>query len=155
MRPVPAPIASFLAHRVIAVVGVARDGNSPANAILLKLRAAGRTAYAVNPNAGEIGGERCWPDVGSLPEPAGGAVIVTRPEVAAGVVRQCAAAGVRDVWLHRSFGQGSVSEEAVRECERLGLGCIAGACPMMYVAPVDFGHACIRWFLDWRGRLPA
>jgi hypothetical protein len=31
------------------------------------------------------------------------------------VVRECADLGIRHVWLHRSFGQGSVAEEAVGE----------------------------------------
>jgi uncharacterized protein len=155
MKTLPLAVAAFLDHRVIAVAGVSRDGRSPANAILKKLRAEGRTVFAVNPNASEIGGERCWPDVLSLPEPAGAAVIVTTPAVAAVVVRQCAGAGIRDVWLHRSFGAGSVSDEAVREAERLGLRCIAGGCPMMYAGRVDFGHACIRTILGWSGRVPS
>lgn len=155
MKPLPASVAGFLDHRVIAVVGVSRDGRSPANAILKKLRAEGRTVFAVNPNAAEIGGERCWPDVLSLPERAGGAVIVTKPSAAAGVVRQCAEAGIRDVWLHRSFGDGSFSAEAVGEAERLGLRCIAGGCPMMYAGRVDIAHRCVRWILGLQNRLPA
>jgi predicted CoA-binding protein len=151
----PPSITEFLEHRVIAVVGVSRGGRSPANAILKKLRAAGHTVYAVNPNAARIGNERCWPDVLSLPEQAGGAVIVTRPEAAAAVVRQCAEAGIRDVWLHRSFGQGSVSAEALGEGVRLGVRCIAGGCPMMYAGRVDLAHACFRAILRWGGRLPA
>jgi hypothetical protein len=154
MKALPSAVAGFLEHRVIAVVGVARDGRSPANAILKKLRDEGRTVFAVNPNAGEIGGEKCWPDVLSLPEPAGAAVIVTSPAVAAGVVRQCGEAGIRDVWLHRSIGQGSVSGEAVKEAERLGIRCISDGCPMMFAGRVDIAHRCIRWILNMQHRLP-
>ena len=154
MKAAPAPVARFLEHNVIAVVGVARDGRSPANAILKKLRAEGHTVFAVNPNAAEIGGEKCWPDVLSLPVRAGGAVIVTKPEVAAGVVGQCARAGIGDVWLHRSFGGGSVSDDAEREAERLGVRCIAGGCPMMYGDSADIAHRCIRWILGLRNRVP-
>jgi hypothetical protein len=74
--------------------------------------------------------------------------------VAAQVVRQCAELGIRQVWLHRSFGQGSVAEEAVRECERRGIRCLVGGCPMMYCEPVDFGHRCMRWVLKLQSRLP-
>jgi predicted CoA-binding protein len=155
MKTPPPAVAEFLGHRVIAVVGVSRDGRSPANAILKKLRAAGHTVYAVNPNATRIGDEQCWPGVRSLPEQAGGAVIVTKPAVAAAVVRQCAEAGIHDAWLHRSFGDGSVSAEALGEGERLGVRCIAGGCPMMYAGRVDIAHACIRTVLRWGGRLPA
>ena len=155
MKSLPKPVEAFLGHRIIAVVGVARDGRSPANAILKKLRSAGHTAYPVNPNAREIGGEPCWPDVLSTPEKAGAAVIVTKPGVAAGVVRQCAEAGIRDIWLHRSFGEGSVSADAVAEAERLGVRCIAGGCPMMYAGRPDVAHRCMRWILKLQKRVPS
>lgn len=54
----------------------------------------------------------------------------------------------------RGVSTGSVSDEAIRECERLGLTAIAGGCPLMYCEPVDFGHKCMRTILRWRGRLP-
>ena len=31
---------------------------------------------------------------------------------------------------------------------------LAGACPMMYGEGVDFGHACMRWFMKLTGGLP-
>jgi hypothetical protein len=31
---------------------------------------------------------------------------------------------------------------------------IPGACPMMYLAPVDVAHRCVRTVLGWFGRLP-
>jgi hypothetical protein len=69
-------------------------------------------------------------------------------------VRQCAEHAVPRVWLHRSFGAGSVSEEAVRECEQRGLEAIVGGCPLMYCEPVDLGHRCMRWWLGRGDRLP-
>ncbi len=155
MKTLPPAVAGFFRHGSIAVVGVSRTGRSPANAIVKKLRLAGHTVYPVNPNAGTVDGERCWPDLRSLPARAGAAVIVTRPEVSAGVVGECAEAGIRDVWLHRSFGEGSVSAEAVREAERRGVRCLAGGCPMMYAGKVDVAHACMRWILRMQHRLPA
>jgi uncharacterized protein len=71
-------------------------------------------------------------------------MMVTHPDMAAKVIRECADLGIRNVWLHRSFGQGSVSEEAVAECERHNINCLIGGCPMMYCEPVDFGHRCTR-----------
>jgi uncharacterized protein len=155
MKTLPPAVAGFFRHGTIAVVGVSRSGRSPANAIVKKLRLAGHTVYPVNPNAEIVDGERCWPDMRSLPDRPGAAVIVTRPDVAAGVVGQCADAGVRDVWLHRSFGPGSVSAEAVREAERRGVHCLAGGCPMMYCGKVDVAHACMRWILGLQKRLPS
>jgi uncharacterized protein len=61
---------------------------------------------------------------------------------------------VRQVWFHRSFGTGSVSGEAVRECNARRIQCIVGGCPLMYCEPVDLGHRCFRWWLRLRGRVP-
>jgi hypothetical protein len=42
----------------------------------------------------------------------------------------------------------------VRECEARGIHCIVGGCPLMFCDPVDFGHKCMRWWLQRRGRVP-
>ncbi len=71
-----------------------------------------------------------------------------------GVVRQCAEVGISRVWLHRSFGQGSVSDAAVEAGREYGIEVIAGGCPMMYCQPVDVAHKCMRWLLGVTGKLP-
>ena len=147
-------IEDFLAQKRIAVAGVSRDANQAANAVYKKLRGAGYRVYALNPSAQEVEGDPCYPDLKALPEKVDGIVISTPPEAADQIVRQCAEAGVSRVWLHRSFGTGSVSPTAVKFCEEKGISVIAGACPMMYCKPVDFGHACMRWALRLTGGLP-
>jgi hypothetical protein len=74
--------------------------------------------------------------------------------VACKVIDDCAAAGVKRVWLHRSFGPGSVSPEAVERCRRHRIQAIPGACPVMYCAPVDPGHKCMRFLARVTGKLP-
>ena len=80
--------------------------------------------------------------------------MVTSPQAALPIVQQCAEKGVRGVWLHRSFGTGSVSQEVEAACRSHGINCIAGGCPMMYCEPVDAGHRCMRWALRLLGRVP-
>lgn len=147
-------VAEFLALERIAVIGVSREGTSPANLIYRKLKGAGKRVVAVNPRAQQAEGDACYPDVASIPGGVDGAVIVTRPEVTASVVDACAASGVRHVWIHRSFGRGSVSAEAIERCRELGINVIPGGCPMMHCAPVDGGHACMRTLLRLTGGLP-
>ena len=81
-------------------------------------------------------------------------MVVTAPDAASEVVRQCAAAGVKQVWFHRAIDQGSLSKEAVAMCREQGITPIVGGCPMMYVAPVDVGHRCMRAVLGWTHKLP-
>ena len=154
MRDLERAVRELLACERIAVVGVARDGQSPANLIYRKLKGSGRHVFAVNPNAEEVGGDRCYRNVAAIPGGVDAAVIVTRPEVSASVVDDCAASGVRWIWLHRSFGKGSVSEEAIERCRLHGISVIPGGCPMMHCAPVEPGHACMRVLLWLLGALP-
>jgi len=143
----------FLSKERIAVAGVSRSGDSAANGIYDKLKTTGHKVFAVNPNATEINGDSCYPDLQSIPEGVDGVVIVTSPEVTKKIVGQCIQAGVPRVWMHRSFGN-SVSEEAVTLCVEHGIEVIAGGCPMMFQEPVDFGHKCMKWWFRATGSLP-
>ncbi len=150
----PESIERFLQGKRIAVAGVSRKGDAAANIVFKKLLVSGYDAAPVNPNTQNVEGAICYPDVASIPGDLDGVVVATHPDVAAAVVRQCGKRGVSRVWFHRSFGSGSVSEEAVRECKRLGMECIVGGCPLMFCDPVDPAHKCMRWWLQWRGRVP-
>ncbi len=149
-----AAVEDFLAQKRIAVAGVSRSKNEAANAVYRKLRGAGYEVFAVNPKAQEVEGDPCFPDLGSVPGGVDGVVIATHPAVSEQVARECAELGIRRVWMHRSFGQGSVSEEAIRVCRDNGISVIPGGCPLMFCAPVDIGHRCMRWVLGVTGRLP-
>jgi predicted CoA-binding protein len=154
MPKTPDSIAEFLRQRRLAVLGVSRDTRQPANAIYRKLRTAGYEVYAVNPQTDTVEGDRCYPSLETLPVRVDGAVAVTRPDVSDQVVMDCARLGIPRVWMHRSFGDGSVSERALRLAAERGVLAIAGGCPMMYVAPVDPAHRGMCWILGLFGKLP-
>jgi predicted CoA-binding protein len=154
MARLPESVARFLEGKRIAVAGVSRQGDVAANAVFRKLKDSGYEVFALNPNAEEVEGEACYPGVAAVPSALDGVVIATHPNISASVVRQCSEHGVRHVWFHRSFGEGSVSREAVGECERLAVECIVGGCPLMFCEPVDFGHKCMRWWYQRSGRVP-
>lgn len=154
MSKMPEQIAGFLRGRRIVVAGVSRQSGQAANAVYRKLRDSGYETLPVNPKAERVEGVECHRDLASVPGPIDGVVIATHPSISTDVVRQCAERGVVRVWLHRSFGDGSVSEEAIRECEARGVHCIVGGCPLMYCEPIDLGHRCMRWWLRRRGRVP-
>jgi len=147
-------VREFLSSSRIAVAGVSRDPNSAANLIYRKLRSTGHLVVATNPKAQQVEGDPCYPDLGSIPGGVEAVVIATPPQAALQVVRECRELGIRRVWMHRSIGPGSVSDEAVRFGRENGMRVIAGACPMMFCQPVDFGHRCMHSVLGWLGRLP-
>jgi predicted CoA-binding protein len=154
MTRVPESVASFLRGNRIAVAGVSRHADVAANSVFKKLRDSGYEVFPVNPNAEEVEGVQCYPNVASIPGALDSVVIATHPGVSASIVRQCKERDVTRVWFHRSFGEGSVSKEAVRECERLGMEYIVGGCPLMFCDPVDLGHKCMRWWLQRSGQVP-
>ena len=157
MSALETKINDFLAQKRIAVVGVSRNkSNHPAgNLIYRRLRDVGHDVFPVNPRMQTFEGVRCYPDLTSIPGGVDGAVIITRPETTARIVRECHDAGVRRVWMHSSGAKGtSVSNDAVEFCLRHDISVIAGACPMMYGPRVDFGHTCLRLYLKLSGGLP-
>jgi uncharacterized protein len=151
-------VHDFLAQKRIAVAGVSRNqGQHPVgNLIYQRLKKTGHDVFPVNPHMRTFEGERCYPDLKSIPGGVDGVVIITRPEVTERIVHDCAEAKVRRVWMHQSLGKGSsVSAEAVEYCRQHDISVIAGACPMMFGPGADFGHTCMRWFLRLTGGLPA
>ena len=154
----------FLAQDCIAVAGVSRTTESPANLIYRTLRKKGIAVLAINPHIDSFDDERCYPDIASLPELPDGLVIVTKPAVAEDLVRQCVEAGVPRVWMHCMLGTrprflknlaasiGSVSPAAVRLCRENGIAVIPGSCPMQFLGE-DFPHTCMRGVLRMTGAL--
>ncbi len=147
-------IDDFLAQPRIAVAGVSRSSDQAANYNYRKLRELGYEVFAVNPRAESVEGDPCYPSLAALPQPVDAVLVATAPAATLEVVRECVELGIPRVWMHRSFGQGSVNDEAVALCREHGIAVIPGGCPMMFRAPVDLGHRCMRWLLRLTGGLP-
>ena len=154
MARVPESVAQFFQGKRFAVAGVSRTSGQAANAVYRKLKDCGYEVFPINPNASEVEGVTAYPNLGSIPVTVDGVVIATHPDASVDIVRQCRKHGVARVWFHRSFGRGSVSPEAVHECETGGLHYIVGGCPLMFCGRVDFAHKCMRWWLQRRGCVP-
>jgi len=147
-------VDDFLSRKRIAVVGVSRDHAQAANLVYRNLRKANYDVFAVNPNAEEVEGDACYADLKSVPGGVEAAMVVTTPQVADDVVHECADLGIDRVWMHRSFGKGSVSPAAEAFCRERGIAVIAGGCPNMFLPGTDVGHKCMRWMLKLTGGLP-
>jgi uncharacterized protein len=145
---------SFLSARRIAVAGASRQANQPGHAIFKRFQAAGLEVVPVNPAATTIDGVPCYASLGAIPGGVEAVVVATAPATTPQVVRECIELGIRRVWIHRSFGQGSASPEASRLCRENGISLIDGACPLMYCPPVDIAHRCLRGVFGLFGKLP-
>jgi predicted CoA-binding protein len=151
-----AAIDDFLAQKRIAVAGVSREpgGKHGGNVVYQRLKERGYEVFAVNPNADTVEGDPCFRSLASIPGGVDAVVIATTPAVAASVARECKELGITRVWMHRSFGSGSVSKEAHDLCRQNGIASIAGGCPLMYGPTSDGGHRFMKFFVGLFGQLP-
>jgi predicted CoA-binding protein len=147
--------AGFLASKRIAVTGVSRQPQGHGgNVVYQRLRERGYQVFAVNPEAREVEGDRCYPDLKSIPGGVEAVVIAMRPEAADAAMRECVDLGIRHVWMHRSVGGGSVSDAAAAWGREHGIRVIAGGCPLMFGPTADTGHKVMRVLLTWTGHVP-
>jgi predicted CoA-binding protein len=155
MQKIKAAASEFLAKRRVAVTGVSRQPkNHGSNVVYQRLRERGYEVFAVNPNADEVEGDRCYHDLRSIPGGVDAVVIATRPEIAEETMRECADLGIRHVWMHRGPGAGSVSKAAADYGRERGIAVIDGGCPCMFGPTADRGHKAMRVVLSLTGNVP-
>jgi len=148
--------AEFLANKRIAVTGVSRrPRDHGGNIIYKRLRDRGYQVFAVNPNTDEIEGDPCYPSLSAIEGGVDAVVIATRPEIAELTMRECAELGIQYVWMHRSFGGGSVSPVAAAFGRERGIHVIDGGCPLMFEPTADFGHKIIRGICRLNHHMPS
>lgn len=135
-------IDDFLTLKRIALVGVSRDPKHFSNQVWQELRQRRYDVVPVNPNMPQLDSQRCYASVRDIQPPVEGVMIMTPPSATEAVVRDCVAAGVRRVWMHRGMGPGtgSVSPEAVQLGEANGIDVVAGFCPYMFLPGTPWFH---------------
>ena len=144
-------VQDFLAQKKIAVVGVSDKRETGCNGAYHRFKDAGYAVSAVNPRISTFEGAPCYPDLKSIPEKPDAVFILTNPKVTEQIVQQCVDLGIQRVWMHcmmgtkpgLAAGMTSVSPDAVRMCQEIGITVIPGACPNQYLN-ADFGHKMMK-----------
>src|SRR5579885_2892772 len=113
-------------YHTIVVVGASSIPSKPSHYVSAYMQAQGYRIIPVNPEEQEVLGERCYPDLASVPEPIEFVNVFRRPQFCAEVAREAVAAGAKALWLQ----QGIVSPEARRIAEAAGLEYVEDACVM-------------------------
>ena len=153
MQPIKEAASEFLANKRVAVTGVSRTPKTHgSNNVYRRLRERGYEVFAVNPNAEEVEGDRCYKDLRSIPDGVEAVVIGTRPELAEDTMHECAELGIKHVWMHWGPGAGSVSAAATDYGRRHGITVIDGGCPLMFGPTADLGHKIMRFV--YAGKVP-
>ncbi|WCB94324.1 putative protein YccU [Baekduia alba] len=113
--------------RTWAVVGCSPDPNRDSHRIAALLKHRGFAVVPVNPTAGEILGERCYPTVADIPGEVDVDVVdvFRRSEAAGEHVDEAIARGARGVWLQL----GVIDEDAAQRARDAGLLAVMDRCP--------------------------
>ena len=147
-------IQDFLGQKRIAMVGVSRQPQDFSLTLFRELRKRGYDAVPVNPQAKQIDGQPCFARLQDVHPSVDGALLMTSPSASDAVVRDCAEAGVKRVWMYRAGGAGAVSPEAVRYCEERGIAVIPGECPFMFLPDGSWFHRVHGVLRKITGRYP-
>jgi predicted CoA-binding protein len=124
LAPVVALQRIFARSRRIAVVGLSPKTSRPSHQVAAYLQRAGYTIIPVNPGQSEILGERCYPDLLSIPEPVDVVNIFRRADQVEPIVLDAVNIGAGVIWMQ----QGIVNNEAAEIGRRSGLTVIMDRC---------------------------
>ncbi len=147
-------IDKFFAQKRIAMVGISRDPGSFSATLFREFSRRGYDVVPVNPNMKEVLGQRCFARMQDVQPPVQAALLMTSPGASDAVVRDCANAGIKLVWLYRAAGQGAVSDEALRFCQQRGIEVVPGECPYMFWDDAGFLHQVHGLIRKITGRFP-
>ena len=121
-------IKKFLNKRnIFAVVGATKNPEKYGHQVYRDLREAGYEVYPVNPNAEEVLGDRCYPNLTELPRKPDVVDVVVPPKVTEEIVKTCKRLEITNVWMQ----PGSESETAIKFCDDNGIDVVHGVCVMI------------------------
>jgi hypothetical protein len=149
-----AQIHDFLGRKRLAVIGVSRNPTDFTRSLFQELRRRQYDVVPVNPDATEVDGLRCYAHVEEIAPPVEGALLLTNPAVTEQVVRDCAAAGIRNIWMYRATGAGAVSPGALTFCEAERMSVVAGECPFMFLPETAWFHRLHGFCRKLTGKYP-
>jgi uncharacterized protein len=110
--------------RTIAVVGLSGKRSRPSFGVSEYMQRAGYRIIPVNPRETEVLGEKCYPDLESVPERVDIVDIFRRSEYVPELVESAIRIGARAVWMQ----EGVVHEAAAARAAKAGLLVVMDRC---------------------------
>jgi len=126
--------------RVIAVVGLSGNWYRPSYFAAKYMQEHGYRIIPVNPNYPEVLGEKCYPDVASIPERIDVVDCFRKPDEMPPLAREAVAKGAKVLWMQL----GIHNDEAAGIANAAGLDVVQNRC-------VKIEHARIMGGLNWAG----
>lgn len=125
--------------KTIAVVGLSADWFRPSYFAAKYMQEHGYKVIPVNPKYPEILGEKCYPDLASIPEPVDIVDVFRKPADALPISEQAIAIGAKTLWLQI----GVINEAAQKKAEDAGLTVVMDRCVKIEYARLFGG---LNWF---------
>jgi len=110
--------------RSIAVVGISNKLGRPSLTVASYLKGQGYRIIPVNPTIQDVNGEKCYPDLTSIPEKVDIVDIFRKPADVLPVVEEAIRIGAKAVWMQ----EGIVNEEAAGKAREAGLQVVMDKC---------------------------
>jgi predicted CoA-binding protein len=127
-------------YRTIAVVGLSAQWHRPSFFAAKYMQQRGYRIVPVNPRYEEVLGERCWPDLRSIPFPVEIVDVFRRTEDVLPIAEDAIAIGAKCLWQQI----GVVNVEADGKARAAGLDSVMDRC-------VKIEHARLFGGLHWAG----
>ena len=126
-------------NHTIAVVGLSADWYRPSYFAAKYMQEHGFRVIPVNPKYDEILGEKCYPNLKSIPEPVDIVDVFRKSEDCVPIAEDAVAIGAKVLWLQL----GVINEEAARIAEAGGLEVVMDRCVKIEYARLFGG---LSWF---------
>lgn len=110
--------------RTVAVVGLSGKRYRPSYGVAEYLKREGYRVIPVNPGETEVLGEKCYPDLDSVPGEIDVVDIFRRSEFVPEIVEAAIRKGVKVIWMQ----EGVFHEEAARRAREAGLTVVMDRC---------------------------
>jgi len=127
-------------YRTLAVVGLSANWYRPSYFAAKYMLDHGYRIIPVNPTYPEVLGQRCYPDLESIPDKVDIVDCFRKPGEMVPLARSAVAIGARVLWMQL----GIVNEEAARIATDAGLDVVMNRC-------VKIEHARLMGGLNWAG----
>ncbi|HEX7594600.1 MAG TPA: CoA-binding protein [Anaerolineae bacterium] len=113
-------------NKTIAVVGASDNPKRPSYDVARYLQSQGFKIIPVNPALTELLGEKCYPDLPSIPVPVDVVDIFRHPDAVPAIVEQAIAMKAKVVWMQ----PGAENMQAADRALEAGLEVLMGVCMM-------------------------
>ncbi len=126
-------------NHTIAVVGLSADWFRPSYFAAKYMQEHGFRIIPVNPKYDEILGEKCYPDLKSIPEKVDIVDVFRKPQDCVPIAREAVEIGAKVLWMQI----GVINDEAAHIAEAAGLDVVMDRCVKIEYARLFGG---LGWF---------